>query len=919
MLRAALALLLALPLGAQARRAEAILASLTLEQRAGQLQMAWILSSSGPGSRERAQVRALAAEGAIGGVVISLGSTAEAAGLIADLQRHAALPLLVAGDFETSVAFRLRGATSLGNAMLLGAAGSSDLAEAAGRITAREARALGAHWVFAPVLDVNVNPANPIINVRSFGEDPAAVARLGTAFVRGVQGEGLLATGKHFPGHGDVSVDSHIDLPVVAGARERLDRVELAPFRAAIAGGLASIMTGHLAVPALCEEPGLPATLSRAALTGLLRETLRFDGIVVTDALDMGGVKQAFGGGEVAVRALAAGADLLLMPPAPAATRDALAAAVRDGRVPQGRLDEACLRLLRAKERLGLLAGGGLPDPEWPDLVGSAGHRLVARGIAARGLTLVRDRLGHVPLPRTPDLILTLLDKDEAATGAVLAQAFPSVRHLRVPPEAGPERVEEARQALAAAQLPLVALHVRVRSYSGRIGLPGQFAPIADALRSQRRSVVVSFGNPYLLREMPDVSTYLCAFDGTPQMEGAVAEALAGTVPVVGRLPVTIPEAAERGTGLTVLPGRDLARAEPAEEGFAPDLPARVAALLQAAVRERTFPGAVALVTRRGRIVAEVAAGRTTYADGAPPVRPDSLYDLASLTKVCATAPAILRLVAQGKLQLDQKVAAILPGFLGPEKDGVAVRHLLTHSAGLHPFHRWFTERSGKEAYVAATLADPLRYPPGTDTRYSDLGMILLMAIAERVSGREFAELCRDEVFTPLGMAGARFGRAGTPLDAAPTEECVWRGRLVQGEVHDENAFAMGGVSGHAGLFGTARDVARLGNAFLAGGRGWLPGPLAREAVRCQGVVAGSTRALGFDTFAPGASGGSRLAPEAFGHTGFTGTSLWCDPRLDLCIVLLGNRVHPTRDNPRIQAVRGALADLVVECLRDRP
>ncbi|MGB3969615.1 MAG: glycoside hydrolase family 3 N-terminal domain-containing protein, partial [Planctomycetota bacterium] len=344
-----------------------LLARLSLEEKAGQLFMSWSLSrvEGKDGASNHDRLLAWVRDAGLGGVILSLGTVADAAMLIPKLQSAAKVPLLLAGDFEGGVWFRLTGATELGNQMLVGATGSPALAEAMGRVTGEEARALGFHQVFAPVLDVNSNPANPIINVRSFGEDAQLVARLGAAFARGVRGAGLVACGKHFPGHGDVDTDSHLALPTVPGDGASLRARELLPFAVAAKEGLESVMTGHLGVPGLGEDPAVPATLSSKILGGVLRGELGFTGLVVTDALDMGGVKNKLPPAEVAVQALLAGADVLLMPPDPLVARAAVVEAVQAGRVPLARLDDAVLRILRMKARVGLLAGGGRTAPDW--------------------------------------------------------------------------------------------------------------------------------------------------------------------------------------------------------------------------------------------------------------------------------------------------------------------------------------------------------------------------------------------------------------------------------------------------------------------------------------------------------------------------------------------------------------------------
>ncbi|MEZ5962854.1 MAG: glycoside hydrolase family 3 N-terminal domain-containing protein [Planctomycetota bacterium] len=906
-----------------AQDAAAVLARLSLAEKAGQVLMVWSLSRAEGQASARARILRQVEELGLGGVVLSLGPTEDAVAWAGELQAASTLPLLLAGDFESGCGFRLSGAADLGKAMLLGAAGDERLTHAAAEATAQEARAMGFHWNFAPVLDVNVNPANPIINVRSFGEDPQLVARLGAAYVRGLRAGGVLSTAKHFPGHGDVATDSHLAMPTVSGDRARLDAVELLPFRAAVAAGVDAVMTGHLAVPALGETVGVPATLSPKISTDVLRGELGFRGIVVTDALDMGGVKGEHEGGEVAVRALLAGADVLLMPPDPARARAALVEAVEAGRVPRARLDEAVGRVLRAKEAAGLLRGAGRPSPDWRAVVGPA-HAALAQEIARRGLTLVRDRDGLVPLAatdRAAAIVVEVFDNADAIAtpGGGLAGLLEIADGVALHPKSPAADIAAAAERVRASSRPIVAWHVRVRAYSGRIGIAEAFSPLVAALRQHEGAIAVSFGNPYLLREFASVSTYLCAYETTAWTEQAVADALRGRTAVTGRLPITIPDLATRGCGASrwPLPTVSLPHGEPEALGFAPELVEHVRTCLEGAVADHAFPGAVCAVARRGTVVATVAVGRETYAADAPAVRADSKFDLASLTKVCATLPATLRLCAAGKLSLDTRVAELLPDFVGPGKDRVTVRHLLTHSAGLVSWLPLFRTCEGKEAVVRAAIDEGLRTEPGTDTVYSDLGLILLMACLERASGRDFGALVRDEVFAPLGMAHAGFGVAGTEIaGAVPTEACKWRSRVLRGEVHDENAFAMGGTSGHAGLFATADDVLRVGCVFLAGGCGYLPPALAQVAIQRAELPPGSSRALGWDTFVAGGSGGSKLGANAFGHTGFTGTSIWCDPATDLCVVLLSNRVHPTRVNAKIKEVRRRLHDLVVGDLR---
>ncbi|HEU4419283.1 MAG TPA: serine hydrolase, partial [Planctomycetota bacterium] len=720
---------------------------------------------------------------------------------------------------------------------------------------------------------------------------------------------------------------SHLALPTVPGDGARLRRVELLPFQVAAKEGLESVMTGHLAVPGLGEAATVPATLSKHILGDVLREELGFRGLVVTDALDMGGVKNAFAPGEVAVQALLAGADVLLMPPDPLAARAAVVEAVKSGRVPMARLDDAVSSILRLKARVGLLAGGGTVAPDWQQRVRTREAERLADEIAARGLTLVRDRGGLLPLGAAgadETLVVTLLDKDDGGPGEAVGAAFANglrdlvkAGHMRVSAASGDDEITAAAQRVRGCKRVVLALHVKVRSYSGEIGLPPALRRIVQALRDEQQVIAVSFGNPYLVRQVPAVDTYLCAFVSTQRVEAAAVAALVGRAPIRGRLPVTIPGVASAGTGLTVLPGSKVEVSTPAAHDLDSALPGNLRALLERAVADRAFPGAVCLVARRGEVVAEVAVGRLGYAADDPPVVSDTLWDLASLTKVCATTPAVLRLVAAGKLSLDEPVQNWLPQFTGTGKEVVTVRHLLAHNGGLPAYERYYRTLKGKAAIVRAAAAEALMSEPGAGVTYSDLGFVLLMAIVETCSGERFEAFVQREVFDAFGMTGARFVPTDGPsAAAAPTEEDSSRGGIVRGFVHDENAFAMGGISGHAGMFAKAHDVLRFGVAMLAGGRSVLPRELVAMSIRPAGFPDDTTRGLGFQLLASGGYGGTTVPSGTFGHTGFTGTSLWCDPQHDLCVVMLSNRVHPTRVNNKILGVRRAVHDLVLGSLR---
>ncbi|HEX4545472.1 MAG TPA: glycoside hydrolase family 3 N-terminal domain-containing protein [Candidatus Acidoferrum sp.] len=847
------------------------------------------------------------------------------------LQAHSKLPLLIGADFERGTAMRLDEGTSFPTAMALAAGGDSKDAYTMGKITALEARAVGIHWIYAPDADVNNNPGNPIINTRSFGEDPERVAQFVSEFVRGVQENGGLATAKHFPGHGDTAADSHIDLPVIRADRARLDALELVPFRAAIATQVDSIMTGHLNVPALEPDSNTPATLSHNVLTDLLRKQLGFQGLIVTDAMDMGGITVRFAPGEAAVRAVAAGADCLLMPPVPDAAFEALQLAVKSGRISLERVDASVRRILQAKTRLGLNQNRLVDVNAINQKFGSAAWQKEAQDISDRGVTLLRDAARQLPLDGTKysrALLLAFYADPEPYPGEDLERElrsrFDSVTTLR----ADTKFVSAGMLNLPPADsydVAILALFVRVSDRKGNVDVPAEQAALAEQVFNTGKPVItVGLGSPYLIERFPRAETWLAAFGISDVAQISVARALFGEIPARGHLPVTVPGVnLQAGFGME-LPAHPIAVQPMEVRGEAQLQPAFD--VIEKAIADKAFPGATLAVGNRGRISVH-AFGKLSYEAKAPATLPTTMYDIASLTKVVATTTLVAKLAESDfavPLDLDAKIERYLPewasGPNGEWRHRVTVRHLLTHTSGLPPFKEYWRTSKGKQDTLTRICAEPLDYEPGTKEVYSDLGIILMAEIIERLTGRTLDDLAKSFIFSPLGMKDTMYlpPKKLWP-QIAPTEiDNNLRHRLVQGEVHDENAYAIGGVSGHAGLFSTAADLAVFCQMLLNGGV-YAHQRILRRATIAQFTtpqkLSGGTRTLGWAVPTDGGSSGHYFSAHSFGHTGFTGTSIWIDPDRQLFVVLLTNRVHPTRDNSKIQQVRPALHDAVMQAL----
>jgi beta-N-acetylhexosaminidase len=577
--------------------ADSVLATLSLRDKAAQLVWPWVLgdytAADDPTYR---RVERFVREQHVGGIIISVGSPTEIASKLNALQQASPLPLLVGADLETGAAFRARGGYFLPNAidlggatyfpyaMGIGATRDTTFAYQMGRATAREGRALGIHMAFAPVLDVNNNPKNPVISLRSFGENPQLVARLGAAFVRGIQDNGMLATGKHFPGHGDTEQNSHLELARVSASSARLDSVELVPFRAAVQAGVRGIMTFHGQLPGL-DTSSLPATLNPRIMTDLLRGRLGFQGLLVTDALDMNGVLGKMTMAEVTQRAVIAGNDVLLMPTDIPGAIDAIVDGVRQGKFPESRIDESVRKLLVAKQEM------GLPRQRLTDLqamrtvVGDSTNLASARLAAERAITLVKDSLGVVPfvgLPGTARVVsITIAPRTDLGAGvtfnAELARAFPALRSISLTteqvfdataavaatpgqnaqyiatpqPRLLPALVENALRGAQGADLVIVSSYFGASSSTSRLSAPEGMADLLNGLqKAGTRVVLTTFSNPYIAQDLPPVSSYLIAWGGSPLMQRAAARGLLGLAPITGQLPITIPSVAPYGAGL---------------------------------------------------------------------------------------------------------------------------------------------------------------------------------------------------------------------------------------------------------------------------------------------------------------------------------------------------------------------------------
>ena len=557
---------------AQQRWIDSTFATLSLRQQVGQMVMMWVLGDyTNTDDPTFAEIRRWIVDDGIGGVSMSLGSPIEVAAKVNAMQRLARVPLLVSADLEPSLG-RLEGgvfthymmdaggATVFPTAMAIAATGRDDDAFEVGRIIGREARAVGIHINFAPTVDVNNNPSNPVINTRSFGEDPERVSKLAALFVRGSQEAGTIATAKHFPGHGDTDVDSHVGLPVVRADWSRLASNELLPFRAAVDAGAAMVMSAHIALPAIEGDSSTPATLTARVMSGLLRDSLKFRGLAITDAMTMDGVGKGYGVEESSVLAVKAGADIILKPGDVPRAIDAVVKAVESGDIPRNRVEQSVRRVLELKARSGVAFQRFTSLDALRDVVGAPAHRAAATDIAQRAITLLRDRGGALPIAARRSLIVQYMPETELRAGrtfaAVVRAAAPNARIVKIGPAASPGLLDSLQRMADDAERVVLAAYVRRIEGEGRPSIPAHIAEwmervaATDAMMPSARVTMIAFGNPYLIRQVPSVATYLVTFGVGDALERAAAQAILGLTPISGVSPVSLPGFFSRGDGL---------------------------------------------------------------------------------------------------------------------------------------------------------------------------------------------------------------------------------------------------------------------------------------------------------------------------------------------------------------------------------
>ncbi len=935
---------------------DSVFNSLTPAERIGQLFM--IRAHSDLGADHIQSVKNQIKKYKVGGLCFFQGTPEKHTELINQYQALSKVPLMVSIDGEWGLGMRMKSSTmSYPRQLMLGAIQDNRLIYEMGKQIAQECRRIGIHVNFAPVADVNNNAANPVIGTRSFGEDRYNVATKSYMYMKGLQDGKVMACAKHFPGHGDTDVDSHYDLPIISHSLDRLDSVELYPFKVLIDQGIQSFMVAHLSVPALDDAKNRPTSLSKKVVTDLLKDQMGFKGLVYTDGMEMKGVTKHFKPGVPEAEALVAGADVLLVPDNIDASVREINRYIEEGLLDINQLNTKIKRILLAKYEYDLNQYQAANTTNIRADLNSTEAKILKRKLIENALTLVSNKDNLIPLRNLDQTKIATLSIG-AASGTPFQNSlvkYGEMTHYQVGKEITPQQFLSLKSRLGKHDVVIVGLHRMNNSASKGYGISRSTRTFLKSLSADTKVIITVFGNPYALKYFDDADYVLATYEDDKMTQDLAAQALFGVNAIKGRLPITASPKNKFNHGIITTPIARLGYDFPDNVGFDAEKLAKIDALMQHTIDTAAAPGGVILVAKDGKVIYEKAYGHHTYKQRRP-FKTTDIFDMASVTKICAATISIMKLVDEGKLDINKPIGDYLPQLKNTNKANILVKDMMAHISGLKswiPFYRatvdkrkkpmpefyQFSPNNGYETPVATNLYMKREYEkeiwkqiyesevkPRGKYVYSDLGFYLAAAIVQELSGKRIDEYVQETFYKPLGLTTATYN----PLDKfskkriVPTEEDrYWRQQKVHGYVHDMGAAMLGGVSGHAGLFANANDIAIIMQMLL--NEGYYGGKqyFSPETVKLftQRHEYSTRRGIGFDMFELNPNRNPNLSKKAsrntFGHLGFTGTCTWADPDNNLIYVFLSNRTYPTMKNRKLYTgdFRPRIQDLIYEAL----
>lgn len=900
----------------------------------------------------------------IGGIVLFQGTPVKQAGFINYFQSIAQTPLMVCIDGEWGLGMRFDSVAPLNHQMMLGAVNDSALIYQYGKLVGRQCKRMGIHVNFAPVVDINNNPENPVINDRSFGENKYKVARYGVAYMKGMEAEGVLSCAKHFPGHGDVSVDSHFDLPVINKSLAQLNSLELYPFKKMFAAGVPSVMTAHLYVPAIDSTPNTATSLSRKAITGLLRDKLHYEGLSFTDALEMKGVAKYFPGGEIDVQSLIAGNDILDLPENVDSAIVKIRQAIDSNRLSWNDIYEKCKKVLSYKYEYGM----AFPQPVNTENLTAdlnKGISEMKKLVAENAITILKNKDKRFsPLTAENKKIAFVgIGIDSANTFGSRIQKDLNADGFYFSYKEDAGRIPTLATLIKSKyKTVVIGVHNYNRYPKNNFGITDYAFDLIKQLQqpdsANYKTILFDFGNPYAIKNFCDAPNLVACYEDDSITQSVAADILEGKIFAKGTLPVTVCPAYKFGSG--ILPKRVLPVSTPDAQGInGLQMTHDIDSIANLGITEKAYPGCVVLVARHGKIIFEKAYGTYNY-DTPEPVNLNSIYDMASVTKICGTTLGVMKLYDEGKLRLDKTLGTYLPWVRKSDKANLNIEDILLHQARLvadvvfykktvdpktgMPLPEYFQPdssarfsvrvaqnlylKTGYDKVMNQSIVDSKLLPPNKYV-YSDNDFILMADVVKAISGLRIDKYADKYFYKPMGLTSIGFNprnRFDTNL-VAPTEiDTYFRRQHLHADVHDEGSAMFGGDAGHAGLFSNAEDIGALLQMFLNGGKfkgkQYIKSSTLKlftaynSSISRRGIAFDKPQKDNYTTTDPHPYPSRFASPLTFGHTGYTGTCIWVDPKYDLVYVLLSNRVNPVRsDNLYKYNIRGAIEDAVYKAM----
>ncbi len=942
---------------------DSVMKTLSTDQQIAQ--SIWIAAWSDKDIAHEVEISDMIRQYGVGGLIFFQGNATKQAELTNYYQSISKVPLAIAMDAEWGIGMRLTNVDKYPYQMTLGAIRNDSLIYHFGRAVALQFKRLGMHVNLAPVADINNNPNNPVINYRSFGEDRENVSAKTIMYMKGMQDYGILATAKHFPGHGDTDVDSHEDLPRISHSRERLESTEIYPFRKLIDEGSGAVMTAHLNLPSLDSTSGLPSTLSPVIIKELLGKQLGFKGLVITDAMNMQGVTKYFKPGEADAKALQAGNDVVEFVLQVKDALDETRNYINSKKISQEEIALKCRKILALKYWAGLSGSKKINTGNIDQELSPASSKALIRDLYANALTVLNNNQNIIPLKN--------LDKIKIATIAVNSKKITAYQ-LQIDKYLKGDHytfdLSDAKTAdsllrrLAGYDIVLAGVYGLDQRPQKGFGITGEMTDFIDKLVANKRTILTWFGNPYGIAKIPSLEKtdgLILAYQENKDTEELSAQLIFGGIGARGALPVSINTKWKSEDGILTPGNLRLQFGIPESAGVSSSqLNYKIDSVVNASLVAKAFPGCVVMVARKGTVIFHKAYGYQTY-DGRTPVKDDDLFDLASVTKISSSLPGFMLLNTEGKFSPDNTLGSYLPYFRKSDKENLVMRDILTHQAGLTPFipfYRYTTKPDGSYKRHTCSPVYSEKYPvmvahnvylyknyrnkmwkqiKNSKLRekkytYSDLTFIITPQILENITGQKWNEFVTDNIYKKIGANDLVFNpyKKYQLSRIIPTEyDSTFRKQQLQGTVHDEMAGMLGGISGHAGLFATTNDLIKLMELYRRmgnyGGEQIIGHDVLAEYTSVQYPENDNRRGLGFDKpmlnnsqLPPDKAYPAKDAsPSSFGHTGYTGTFAWVDPEKEVTLIFFSNRVYPTRNNNLISdlSVRGSVLQAVYDSI----